>query len=76
MRNNATFLSETIYYLFQKTKPKVIFCDGSQLSKLQTILHTLYPLVCTVSNHVADSKIIRIENLLQGGSSEIIESFW
>ncbi|XP_037812292.1 4-coumarate--CoA ligase 4-like [Lucilia sericata] len=56
---------EAIHYMLNKTKPKVIFCDGLYLDKLQMTLHTLYPIVCTVCNHVADDlDVFKIEELL------------
>ncbi|KAM7346376.1 uncharacterized protein ACRADG_006332 isoform 2-T2 [Cochliomyia hominivorax] len=58
---------EALHYLLCKTKPKVIFCDGKCLPKLQNTFHTLYPIVCTLCNHLENSHsgdIIKIEDLL------------
>ncbi|XP_065363874.1 uncharacterized protein LOC135957124 [Calliphora vicina] len=62
---------EAIHYLLNKTKPKVIFCDGLYLDKLQNTLHSWYPIVCTVCNHVDDNlDVISIEDLLRTQEEE------
>lgn len=66
--------------MLSKTKPKVIFCDGLDLPKLQNSLHTFYPIVCTLNNHLKDNdiqEVISIEDLLKDESDgESHDLFW
>ncbi|KAI8129278.1 hypothetical protein FF38_14206 [Lucilia cuprina] len=65
---NTVIESNICMQIFDKIKPKIIFCDGLQYEKLKKAAEAFKPAIYTLCNHLEN--VPRIDELLEPNQSE------
>lgn len=70
---NPIYSKETIQHIFNITKPKVIFCDGSIYNVMSVATKMWNPLIYILDDHMEG--IANIQDLLEPTTTEIFYEY-